>query len=201
MSKQTLAHEYLEWSKQKLGEIEATLASLDSSVEALKSDARKEADRAIARIRTARDAFKAKVDALRSDAAATKAITDDAYAVIEAEWTEVELAFQDFLTAAGGQANIVKKALTDRAEAQHQSWQSSLQAIQATASAAIDHALSEADASLRQLAEETKNAEAKLGKISGVGDESWKAIKSGMDEAIAVYERTWKKISEAVSKI
>lgn len=86
MSKQTLAHEYLEWSKQKLGEIEATLASLDSSVEALKSDARKEADRAIARIRTARDAFKAKVDALRSDAAATKAITDDAYAVIEAEW-------------------------------------------------------------------------------------------------------------------
>ena len=76
MSKQTLVDEYLEWSKQKLGEIEVTLASLDGSVEALKHDARTEADRAIARIRTARDVFKAKVDAVRSDLAATKAIAE-----------------------------------------------------------------------------------------------------------------------------
>jgi hypothetical protein len=163
MSKQTLVDEYLEWSKQKLGEIETTLASLDGSVETLKHDARTEADRAIARIRTARDAFKAKVDAVRSDAAATKTIPDDAY--------------------------------------ERQSWQSSLQAIRATALAAIDHASSEADTAIRRLAAETEKAEAKLGKVSAVGDESWKAIKNGLDEAISVYDRTWKKISEAVSKI
>jgi hypothetical protein len=201
MSKQTHVDEYLEWSKQKLGEIETTLASLDGSVETLKHDARTEADRAIARIRTARDAFKAKVDAVRSDAAATKVITDDAYATIDAEWTEVELAFKDFLAAAADQASVVKKALTDRAKAQRQSWQSSLQAIRATALAAIDHASSEADTAIRRLAAETEKAEAKLGKVSAVGDESWKAIKNGLDEAISVYDRTWKKISEAVSKI
>lgn len=201
MSKQTLVDEYLEWSKQKLGEIEVTLASLDGSVEALKHDARTEADRAIARIRTARDVFKAKVDAVRSDLAATKAIADDAYAAIDAEWTEVESAFQDFLAAAAGQTTVVKKALTDRAKAQRLSWQSSLQAIQATASAAIDHALGEADAAIRRLAAETEKAEAKLGKVSAVGDESWKAIKGGLDEVISVYDRTWKKVSEAISKI
>ena len=71
MSKPPLVHEYLEWAKQKLGEIDATLASLDASVETLKGDARKQADSAIARVRTARDAFKANVDAVRSDAAAS----------------------------------------------------------------------------------------------------------------------------------
>jgi acyl-CoA hydrolase len=201
MSKQPLVHEYLEWAKQKLGEIDATLASLDASVETLKGDARKQADSAIARVRTARDAFKANVDAVRSDAASVKPIADDALVAIMAKWTEVELAFQEFLTAAAGQANVVKKALADRAEAQRQSWQSSLQATRATALAAIDRASAEADSAVRRLAAETEKAEAKLGRVSAVGDESRKAIKSGLDEAISIYDRTWKRISEALSKI
>ncbi|AZG78423.1 MULTISPECIES: hypothetical protein [Methylocystis] len=198
MTKQHLAHEYLTWAKQKLDEIDATLAAVDGSIEAWKSDARTDA---IARIRTARDAFKAKVDAVQSEVAAAKAIADDAYVAIEADLTEFELAFRDFLTAAEGQANVVKKALAARAEAQRRSWQSSLQSIRDAASASIDHALGEADAAFRHVAAETEKVEAKIGKVSTAGDESWKAIKGGLDEAISVYERAWKKISEAVAKI
>jgi transcriptional regulator len=121
MTMQHLAHEYVAWAKQKLDEIDATLATLENSVGALEKDARTQAERAIARIRTARDAFKAKVDAaVRSDLAAAEAITKEAQVGIEAEWTEVELAFQDFLAAAASHASIVKKALTARAEAQRQ---------------------------------------------------------------------------------
>jgi DNA repair exonuclease SbcCD ATPase subunit len=201
MSKQSLAHEYVEWTKQKLDEIDATLAALDGSVEALKADARTQADRAIARIRAARDAFQSQADTLRSDTAAAKAIADDAYIAVEAEWAEVELAFRDFLTAAAGQASVVRKALAARAAAQRQSWQSSLQAIRASASAAIDHARGEGDAAIRRLIAEAEKAEAKLGKLPGAGDESWKAIKGGLKETVAAYDRTWKKISEAVAKI
>ena len=198
MTKQHLAHEYLTWTKQKLDEIDATLAAVDGSIEAWKSDAR---TKAIARIRAARDAFKAKVDAAQSEVAAAKAITDDAYVAVEADWTEFELAFRDFLTAAEGQANVVKKTLAARAEAQRQSWQSSLQAIRGAASASIDHALEEADAAIRRVAAETAKVEAKIGKVSTAGDKSWKVIKGGLDEAISVYERTQKKISEALAKI
>lgn len=151
MSKQNLVHEYLEWTKQKLDEIDATLATLGGSVETLKTDARNNADQAIARLQTARDAFKLKVDVVRSDAAAAKAIADDAYVAIEADWAEVELAFRDFLTAAEGQASVVKKALTARAEAQRRYWQSSLRAIRADASAAIGRARDEGDAAIRRL--------------------------------------------------
>jgi hypothetical protein len=198
MTKQHLAHEYLTWTKQKLDEIDATLAAVEGSVDQLKTDAR---TKAIARIRTARDAFKAKADAVRSDVAAAKAVADDAYVAVEAEWTEVELAFRDFLTAVEGQANVVKATLAARAEAQRRSWQSSIQAIQTAAAGSIEAALGEADAALRRVSAETEKVEAKLGKVSTAGDESWKAIKGGLDEAISVYERAWKKVSEAVAKI
>lgn len=76
MPEQRRVQEYLEWAKQKLNEVEAMLVSLDGSVEVLKKDARTEAECAIARIRTARDAFKAKVNAVRPDTAAAKAAAD-----------------------------------------------------------------------------------------------------------------------------
>lgn len=201
MPEERRIHEYLEWAKQKLDEVEATLVALDGSVEALKKDARTEADGAIARIRTARDAFKAKVDAIRPDAAAAKVAADKVYATAETEWTEVELAFQDYLKAAAGQASVVKRALTDRAEAQRQSWQSSLQELRANAAATIDQARGEVDAAIRRLTAEAEKAEAKIGKVSAVGDESWTTIKGGLDEAISVYVRTWKKISDSIAKI
>ncbi|MFH1341940.1 MAG: hypothetical protein ABIL01_12175 [Pseudomonadota bacterium] len=45
-------------------------------------------------------------------------------------------------------SSVVKKALTDRAEAQRQSWQTSLQAIRASAAATIHQARGEVDASM-----------------------------------------------------
>ncbi len=201
MSKQSLAHQNLEWAKQKLDEIDATLASLEDSVETIKSDARKEADRAIARIQAARNTVKAQVDAASAEAMAVKGIADDAYVALEAQWAEVDSAFQAFLTAAAGQADIVKKALAARAEAHRRAWQTSLEGIRAVASDAIDQARGEVDAAFRRLAAETEKAQAKLGQFSTAGDESWKAIKNGLEETRSVYERTWKKITDALTKV
>ncbi len=201
MAKHNVAHEYLDWTKQKLDEIDATLVTLDSSVETLKSDARKKADAAIAQIRNARDSFKAKVDILRSDMAASKEVADDAYAPLKAEWAEVEVAIQHFLTVAGDQASVVTAVLAARTEAQRKSWQSSLHAIRASASEAIEQGRAEADVALHRLVVETEKAKVKLGQVSSVSDDAWKAINDGLQEAKSVYERTWKKVSEAVTRI
>jgi hypothetical protein len=202
VTKQHLAHEHLAWAKQKLDEIDSTLATLDRSVGDLEKDARTQVDRAITRIRTARDAFKAKIDATAgSDFAAAETITKEAQVDIEAGWTEVELAVQDLIAAAASHASVVKKALTARAEAQRHAWQSSLQAARTTAMVVIDQTRGDADTVIRRLAAEAETAEAKLGQVSAAGDESWKAIEGGLEEAISIYDRTWKKISEAICKI
>lgn len=201
MSKQNIAHGSLEWTKQKLDEIDAILASLEGSVATLKSEARKEADRAIARIKVARDAFKAQVDAAQAEAATAKGIADKAFATLEAEWVEVELAFQAFLTAAAGQADVVKKAIAARAEAQRKAWQGSLDAVRKAGTDAVNQARLELDAAVRRLTAEAERTQAKVGKVSTAGDESWKAMKDGLEEIRSVYDDTWKKINDALAKI
>ncbi len=202
MSEPSRAHDYLEWAKQQLTALQATLVTLEGSVGSLKNEARTHAEQALARLHTARDDFKVRVEAARTEAAATnKAVTDATVAASEAAWTKVESAYQDFLKAATDNASVVQAAIAARTEAQRQAWQSSLHAIRTSAVGAIDYAHSEANAALQRLSAETEKAGSKLGPVSAAGEESWKAIKAGLDETVSAFERTWKKVYESVSNI
>ena len=202
MSEPSLAHDYLEWTKQQLTAIQATLVTLEGSLGSLKDDARTHAEQAIARLRTAQDEFKTRIEAARTEAvAANKAVAEATVAASEAAWTKVESAYQDFLKAAAENASVVQTAITARTEAQRQAWQSSLQALRASAAGAIDHARGEADAALKLLSAETEKAGTTLGHVSAAGEESWKAIKAGLDETVSAFERTWKKVYESMSNI
>ena len=101
--------------------------------------------RLLGQFREARDAFKAKVDALQSDVSGSKQVTDAAMAAVSAQWTEVEMAFQQFLKTSGDQASLVKSALAARAEAQRQSFQASMQSMQASATAAMEQGREEVE--------------------------------------------------------
>lgn len=213
MSEPSLAHDYLEWTKQQLTAIQTTLVTLEGSLGSLKNEARTHAEQAIARLRTAQDEFKTRIEAARTEAvAANKAIAETTVAASEAAWSKVESAYQDFLKAAAENTTVVQTAITARTEAQRQVWQSSLQAVRASAAGAIDHARVEADAALKLLSAETEkagkllSAEAEkagttLGHVSSAGEESWKLIKAGLDETVSAFERTWKKVYESVSNI
>jgi ActR/RegA family two-component response regulator len=201
MSEPRSAHDFFDWTRQKLTEIEATLVTLDDSLNSLKDDARKQADAAVARIRSARDSFKAQVEALRANAPSGRTITEEGFASAQLEWTKVELAYQEYVAAAAQQAAVLHAAVSARAEAQRQAWLASLQTIRASAAEALDHARSDTDAAIKRLAAETEKAKSKFGNISEAGDESWKAIKGGLEETAAAFDRTWKKIYESVSNI
>ena len=202
MSEPSHAHDYVEWAKQQLAAIQATLVALEGSVGSLKDDARTQADQAIIRLRSARDDFKTRVEAARTEAvAANKAVTEATLAASQAAWTRVELAYQDYLKAAGDNASVVQTAITARAEAQRQAWQSSLQSVRANAVGAIDYARGETQAAFQRLAAETDKAGSKLGGVSAAGAESWQAIKLGVEDTMSAFERTWKKVYELVGNI
>jgi DNA anti-recombination protein RmuC len=202
MSKPDLAQAYLEWTKQKLDESAATLAKLDEAATKLTADASAKAQEALGQFREARDAFKVKVDALQADLSASKQVTDTAMAAVSAQWTEVEMAFQQFLKTSGDQASLVRTALAARAEAQRQSFQASLESIQASTATALEQGRKELDTALRRWTDEAeKTLGPKLSQLSAAGDETWSALKTGLDETAAVYEKTWGKITQAFSKM
>ncbi|MGO3930280.1 hypothetical protein NP284_18455 [Rhodopseudomonas pseudopalustris] len=202
MSTPDLTQAYLEWTKQKLDESAATLAKVEEAVGKLAEGASAKSAEALAQLRAAQDAFKVKVDELSADLGASKQVTDAALQAVSAQWTEVELAFQKFLATSGDQANLVKETLAARAEAQRQSVQAAMQAMHSNAAAAVDQGRKDVESALRRWTEEAeKTLGPKLTQLSAAGDETWDALKSGLGETAAVYERTWSKISQAFSKI
>ena len=96
-SRQDPADEYLDWSKQGLEEIKATLAGLADYAEGLTADARKQANLATARIRAARGALEPMIDAILPDVTPAKAITENVYADTAADWTKSNSRCKTFL--------------------------------------------------------------------------------------------------------
>ncbi len=92
------------------------------------------------------------------------------------------------------------RATRDAFKANVEALRADVAAVRKVADKTYPSLVAEWDAAIRRLAVEAEKAEAKLWKGSAVGGKSWKAIKNGLEEAVSVYDRTWKKISEAIAK-
>lgn len=98
MSKQNCDHEGLGQARKRLEEIEAILESLEHCFQAAGS------------------AFKAKVDDIRADTKAVKAILDDAGVALEEEWSKLESGLRASVTSAVARVKVAKGALSAYAD-------------------------------------------------------------------------------------
>ena len=201
MTEQSYAHESVAWAKQRLDDLDTIISEVEKSSANLKESARKEADRALARLQESQVDLQKYYDGLRTEADTVKRSTQEVQNAIEAEWVEVESAFQSFLSAAGDQADTVRDVVAARAQAQRRSWEASLTALRKQATEIVDKARAEFDAAIKRLSDETEKFQSRIGEVKDAGDQSWNAVKSGLAEARAVHDRTTQKIKEALSKL
>lgn len=201
MSNQSYAHETIAWAKQRLDDADTIVSEVEKTAETLKDNARKEADAALARLRASRLKLQGYYDDLRAEADSAKRGAEDIQEVLEAEWVEVESAFQSFLNVASGQAEAVRGVVVARAQTQRRSWEASLQEIRDRAADAVETARGELDAAIKRLSDEAEKFQARIGDAKDAGDESWEAVKSGVAEAKAVHDRTIQRIKDAFSKL
>jgi predicted nucleic acid-binding Zn-ribbon protein len=201
MTEQSYAHETVAWAKQRLDDLDTIISEVEKSADSLKDSARKETDRALAQLQESRIKLQKYYDDLRTEADAAKRGAEDIEKALEAEWVEVESAFQSFLLAVRDQADTVRGVLVARAEAQRQSWETSLKDLRDQAAAVVDKARGEFDGAIKRLSDEAEKFQSRIGVAKDAGDESWKAVKSGLADAKAVHDRTIQKIKEALSKL
>lgn len=201
MTKESRAHQEVEWAKQKLDEIDATLVALEQTVGDVNASARQHADQALAQLKAARDAAHKRYDKLRANVDAARKGADNAYEDFKAEWADVELAFESFVATTRVQMDVARKAVAARAEAQRQSWERAVAAIQAAASDAVNEGQREFHTAIERLSAARRKMEAKAGDAASARDETWSAIKEGIDEARAAHGRAWKRIRDAFERL
>jgi hypothetical protein len=112
-------HIYLNWTKQRLDEMDATLASLEAKASQQKADAKAKSDQLIADLKKRRDEFQAKA---KAQAEASEASWQAAKTQLEAQWNGFEAQVKTYFETVGKQVEQQQATFRDIAAAQVKAW-------------------------------------------------------------------------------
>ena len=197
MIDQNKLHAYVDWMKERLDEIDATLASLESSATAMQADARTKADAALTAMRSARDVFR---KSLKEHAQSSEAAFERSKAARDVQWTAFEGSVQLFLEGAGKQAKQQQDTFHARADAQRKAWHAAMDKLHKDANNLSAKHRSEIEAALKQMKSEADVATAKLEKLHKAGGESWVAFKTALTETRTSLEHAIQTVHDAFKR-
>jgi chromosome segregation ATPase len=187
-------HASVDWAKQRVAEMDATLASLEKKLGDLKSENRAAAERAIAEMREQREALKQVIEAKRQ---ASEAEWQQAKATIESRWAAFESAVQKWVDATGERVAEQNEMFAARAEAQFKAWQDKIDQLEASAKGFASDRKREIDSTVATIRADAEATKAKLEALKRSGKESWTALTKALAESRAAFDRANQTASEA----
>ena len=178
-------HVYLNWAKERLDEMDATLALFESKVGALQGDARVKAERAIADMRAKRDAFR---ETIKKEGEMSEADWNRAKKSLETDWSAFEASVQKYIDAAGLQVEQQKAAFQVRADAQRKAWREAIDKLENTTAGFAADRKAEVESAVKRMKAEAGAAETKLDKLNRAESESWSAFKKALGETRTAFD-------------
>jgi hypothetical protein len=197
MPEQSSMHAYLNWTKQRLDEMDATLASLEAKTGQVKADSKVKADQLIADIKKRRDEFQATVKAqLKSAEAAVRANK----AQLESQWPGFEAQVKTYFETVGKQVEQQQAAFHDIAAAQIKAWQNSADELHDSAAKVAAAKRADLDTALKQLKAGAAEAETRFQKLKQAGGESWTALSAALADSRKAFEKANQQAWDALKR-
>jgi hypothetical protein len=197
MNEHSKMHVYLDWAKERLDEIDATLASFEASIAHQGADVRHTANSALSQIRKSRDAFRQKIKDEKdaTDAAWTKAKT-----LLEVDWKTFESGVEAYLESVGHEVALREAAFKARADAQQKSWHEAMGKFDKAVTKLATGGKAELEIALKKMKSEADVAKASLERLRGARDQSWSALKTALAETRAAFDRADHAVHEAFKR-
>ena len=168
MSEQSSMHAYLNWTKQRIDEMDVTLASLEAKAGQVKAELKVKADQLIADLKKRRDEFQATVKAQLETAEATVRSNK---AQLELQWPGFEAQVKAYFETAGKQVEQQQAAFRDIAAAQIKAWQKTADEFHNSAAKVAAAKRNELDTALKQMKADAAEAETRFQKLKQAGSE------------------------------
>ena len=197
MTTETYTHHFTNWAKERLDEIDATLASMETRASTLQADAKKQTEKAVLEIREQREVFQ---EAIRKQKDESEASWAKAKSGLEANWTSFEGFVQNYHSELRQNEEQLGVTFMARAEAQRKAWQETLDSLRAKAGTFAAGKKQEADAALTHLKAEADAAKSKLETQRKAGGQSWAAFKTALEESRGAFDRATRTAVEAFKK-
>ena len=197
MATQSTMHVHFDWAKERLDEMDATLASLEGKAGELQADARARAERALTEIRSRRDNYKKIIDKQKEANEATWVATK---ATLESDWNAFEASVQSYVDAADEKIGARQAAFGAAVDAQVKAWQDATDRLRDAATGFASDRKAEVDLIVKRMKDDADAAQAKLDKLSRAGTESWSALNTALGETRAAFDRANQTAQDAFNR-
>jgi len=187
MPEQSSMHAYLNWTKQRIDEMDVTLASLEEKAGQLKAESKVKADQLLAELKKRRDEFQATAKAQLEAAEATLWANK---AQLEAQWPGFEAQVKTYFETVSKQFEQQQAAFREIAAAQIKSWQNAADEFHDSATKVAATKRNDLDAALKQMKAGAAEAEAQFQKLKQAGAESWTTMSAALAESRKAFDRT-----------
>jgi len=197
VAERSSVHVAIGWAKERLDEIDATLASTEKKIGDLKSESHAKAENARAVMREESDAFRRAIEANKQ---ANEADWQKAKAALEARWIAFETAVQQWEEATRERVAEQKEIFNARVEAQHKAWQEMIDQFEASAKGFTSDRKREIDSTLATIRADAEAKKARLEAFKQLGKEAQAAYDSALAESRAAFDRANQTAYEAFER-
>jgi hypothetical protein len=193
MSKESVIHWQVNWAKERLDEIDGTLASLEGKVDEVQAGVRAKANEVLIDLRKRRDDFKQIIkkyaDANEAYAEAHEAAWISAKQELEAQWAAFEADVTKYVESVGSQVEQQHAICKRQAAAQLNAWREQADKLTISAKECAAERRGEIDEVLKRIKTEASTAEEKLQKLMQAGTQSWSAMMVALSETRTSFDR------------
>jgi hypothetical protein len=197
MSEQSSMHIYLNWTKQRLDEMDATLASLEAKASQQNDDVKAKADQLIADLKKRRDEFQAKA---KAQAEANEAAWQAAKPQLESQWNGFQAQVKTYFETVGKQVEQQQTMFRDIAAAQVKAWREAADKFHDAATKMAAEKRASVDAAAKQMKAQAAEAEAGLQKLKQAGSESWTALSAALAQSRKAFDQANQKAWDAFKR-
>jgi hypothetical protein len=190
-------HFFLSWAKERIDEMDATLASLESKAVEMQAQTRVKADQFLAQMRTKRDEFESIV---KKQAEAGEPGWDSAKQRLAAELKAFEAETRKYLENFGNGIEQQQAVFQSQVAAQLNAWHGAADKLNAAAKEFAIERRREIDATVSRMKADAAAAEKKLQELARAGTESWSTLNAALAETRATFDRANQATREAFKR-
>jgi hypothetical protein len=197
MTEQSRFHSHIAWTKERLDEMDATLAVLERQAAEAQAAARAKADQLIADLRKRRDAFQQTMNTqLRAGEAAR--LRDRAQ--LESQWDGFAAEVNRYFETFGKQVATQQAAFGDLAAAQRNAWREASERLHGAAMGFLAERRAEIERAVQQMKTDASKSDARLQKLMAAGNESWAALNAALTESRTAFDRAVQAAGDAFKR-
>ena len=197
MQEPSSMHAYLNWTKQRIDEMDATLASLEAKVSQLKADAKAKADHLLADLKERRHEFQAKA---KAQTQAGEATLQASKAQLESQWHGFEAQLKTYIETVGKQVQQQQATFWNVATVQMKAWHEATDKLHNETAKIAAAKRADVDAAVKQMKADAAEVEARLQKLKQAGNESWSALSAALTESRKAFDRANQKAWDALKR-